>query len=231
MRGRSAGRHDLPDRRLVGVDLGVSARAARSTGETIGGPKTDAAAQNKLRRLSQPFGRQMAAAEVRTGIKPVQPIPPMRVPWATNMPKPQPRMAKLHVRIVNMRGDAWHQLTAVRVERFDGIAITELNVAGMLKNHHLACVIAEIGSGEFRRQLEYKAAPHGTPVVIGNGWYPRSKTGSACGYKMPNLPLAVRAWTCPPCQTHPDRDINAAIHCRQVGWRLPTRSGVSRTAR
>ena len=102
------------------------------------------------------------------------------------------------------------------VERFDVIAIEDLNVTGMLKNHKLARQIADMGFGEFRRQLAYKEAQRGKTVVVVDRWYPSSKTCSACGYKIPKLPLSVREWTCPACHTHHDRDINAAINLRKV---------------
>ena len=102
------------------------------------------------------------------------------------------------------------------VERFDVIAIEDLNVAGMLKNHHLARAIADMGFGEFRRQLEYKAAQRGKTVIVVNRWYPSSKTCSACGYKMLKMPLSGRDWTCPDCGTQHDRDVNAAINLRKV---------------
>ena len=112
--------------------------------------------------------------------------------------------------------NALHQLTTMLVERFDVIAIEDLNVTGMLKNHKLARQIADMGFGEFRRQLAYKAAQRGKTVVVVDRWYPSSKTCSACGYKIPKLPLSVREWTCPACHTHHDRDINAAINLRKV---------------
>jgi transposase len=51
-------------------------------------------------------------------------------------------------------------------------------------------------------------------------FYPSSKTCSACGYVVEVLPLGVRAWTCPACQTTHDRDVNAAINLKQntVGY-------------
>ena len=158
-----------------GVDLGVSACATLSTGEKIVGPKAYAAAVKQLRRLSQQFSRQMEAAKVRAGLLPGQPIPNgLRIPWSKTMQKTQRRMARLHARIANIRANALHQLTTMLVERFDVIAIEDLNVAGMLKNHHLARAIADMGFGEFRRQLEYKAAQRGKTVIVVNRWYPRS---------------------------------------------------------
>ena len=202
---------------VVGVDLGVSVLATLSTGEKVMGPKAYATAQKHLRRLSQHFGRQMEAAKVRAGLKPGQPIPKgLHIPWSRNMQKTQQRIARLHARIADIRANALHQLTTDLVNRFDVIAIEDLNVAGMLKNHKLARAIADMGLSEFRRQLEYKASRNGVTVVTVNRWYPSSKTCSACDYKIPKMPLSVRAWTCPQCQTHHDRDINAAINLQHV---------------
>ena len=86
------------------------------------------------------------------------------------MVKTQRRIARLHARIANLRANAWHQLTTLLVERFDVIAIEDLHVAGMLKNHTLARRIADMGFGEFRRQLEYKASQRGQAVVVVNRW-------------------------------------------------------------
>ncbi len=55
---------------VVGVDLGVSAFATLSTGEKIVRPNAYAAAQKKLRRLSQRFSRQSA---FRAGARPAPP--------------------------------------------------------------------------------------------------------------------------------------------------------------
>ncbi len=73
-----------------------------------------------------------------------------------------------------------------------------------------------MGFGEFRRQLEYKAAQRGKTVIVVNRWYPSRKTCLSCGTKRPKMPLSVREWTCPQCQTRYDSDLNAAIHLRTV---------------
>ena len=181
--------------------------------QAVGGVDWGVAALARLRRLSKQFSRQREAAKVRAGLQPGEPIPKgMHVPWSENMQKTQRRIARLHAQIANIRANALHQLTTMLVERFDVIAIADLHVVGMLKNHPLARAIADMGFGEFRRQLKYKAAQRGKTVAGVNRGYPSSKTCSSCGYTVPKMPLSVREWTCPDCGAQHDRDVNAAIN-------------------
>jgi putative transposase len=103
------------------------------------------------------------------------------------------------------------------VRSADMIAIEDLNIAGMVRNHRLARAISDAGWGEFRRQLEYKCARAGRTLVMVNRWYPSSKTCSACGYRLDELALSTRHWTCPGCRTRHDRDLNAAKNILAAG--------------
>ena len=180
----------------VGVDLGVSALATLSTGEVIPGPKPHKALLTRLRRLSRSLSRKQKGS--------------------ANRKKAKAKLARLHVRIANIRSDAIHQLTTQLTSRFHTIGIEDLNVRGMVKNRHLARSVADMGFFEFRRQLEYKAAMRGGQIVVADRFFPSSKTCSGCGHRLETLPLAVRAWTCPACTTHHDRDINAAINLKNM---------------
>jgi putative transposase len=73
-----------------------------------------------------------------------------------------------------------------------------------------------MGFFEFRRQLEYKADMRGGVVKVADRFFASSKTCSACGHKLDDLPLSVRDWTCPACGTLHDRDVNAAINLRDM---------------
>ena len=180
----------------VGVDLGVSALATLSTGETITGPKPHKALLNRLRRLSRSLSRKQKGSASRK--------------------KAKDRLARLHARIANIRADVLHQLTSDLTKRFHTIASEDLNVRGMMKNRRLARSIADMGFFELRRQLEYKAAMRGGQVVVADRFFASSKTCSVCGHKLDTLPLSVRAWTCPACGTMHDRDVNAAINLKNL---------------
>ena len=187
----------------VGVDLGVSALATLSTGESIPGPKPHKALLNRLRRLSRSLSRKQKDS--------------------ANRKRARRRLARLHARIANIRANALHKLTSDLTRRFDTICVENLNVRGMLKNRHLSRSIADMGFFEFRRQLEYKAAMRGGQVVVVDRFFVSSKTCSACGHKLEVLPLSVREWTCPVCGAVHDRDVNAAKNILAYG--LVTLSG------
>ncbi len=180
----------------VGVDLGVSALATLSTGQSIPGPKAHKALLCRLKRLSRSLSR--------------------KVKGSSNRHKAKLKLARLHAKISNIRQNSLHQLTTNLTRRFHTIGIEDLNVQGMVKNRHLARAVSDMGFFEFRRQLQYKAAQRGGCVVVADRWFPSSKTCSHCGHKLETLPLSVREWTCPACDTTHDRDVNAAINLKNL---------------
>ena len=180
----------------VGVDLGISALATLSTGETVAVLKPHKALLARLQRLSRSLSRK------RKG--------------SANRKKAKAKLAKLHAHIAAIRSNALHKLTTSLTHRFHTICIENLNVRGMMRNRHLSRAITDMGFFEFRRQLEYKAAMRGGQVVVARRFYPSSKMCSVCGHKLDALPLAVRDWTCPRCGTKHNRDVNAAINLKNL---------------
>ena len=97
------------------------------------------------------------------------------------------------------------------------MCVEDLNVAGMVKNRHLARSVSDAALGEFRRQLEYKTARTGAVLRVVDRWYPSSKTCSNCGTVKAKLPLSERVFHCGACGLSIDRDLNAAINIRVAG--------------
>lgn len=174
----------------VGVDLGITDFAALSTGQRIANPRHMARYERGLRR------HQRRLARMRKG--------------AANRAKQRVEVARRHARVRDIRRDFLHKISTGLVQRFDVIAVEDLNVSGMLRNRRLSKSISELGWAEFRSMLEYKADRAGRRFVVIDRWYPSSKTCSACGHLLAHLSLGTRHWTCPDCGTRHDRDLNAA---------------------
>jgi putative transposase len=177
------------DDTVIGVDLGITALATLSDGSKLFAPKPLRRYLQKLKRLSRSLTRKQRGSR--------------------NRAKAKTKLARLHRRIADIRTDVLHKLTT-SLTRYRTIVIEDLNVAGMLANRTLARAIADVGFFEFRRQLQYKAEMAGSTVVVVDRWFPSSKLCSACGAKNGALTLSERIWTCAPCGTSHDRDVNAA---------------------
>ena len=182
---------------VVGVDLGVHDFAVTSDGERIPNPRH---LERKARHLAR-YQRRMARC--RDG--------------SANRAKAAAKVARVHRKIRNARRDFLHRASTGLVRGSDLIVVEDLNVAGMVRNRHLARAISDCGWGEFRRQLAYKCERYGRTLVVIDRWYPSSKTCSACGHLLAELSLSTRGWMCPACRARHDRDVNAATNILAAG--------------
>jgi transposase len=94
------------------------------------------------------------------------------------------------------------------------IVLEDLHVSGLLKNHHLAQAIADVGLAEFRRQVEYKSLWQGETLHFADRWYPSTKRCSKCGHVKASMDLSERVYVCEReiCQHTAGRDFNAAVN-------------------
>ncbi|MBK6799046.1 MAG: transposase [Acidobacteria bacterium] len=100
------------------------------------------------------------------------------------------------------------------IRRYDHITIEDLNVCGMVRNHHLAKSISDAGWNQFVRILTSKAANAGREVILVNPAI-RRKDCSQCGSRV-RKSRAVRS---PLHQLRfvAHRDRNAAINIQKRG--------------
>lgn len=188
---------------VVGVDLGVKTLATLSDGTVVPNPKPLKRRLKKLKRLHRAVSRKQKGSN--------------------NRKKAAHRLGKAYRKVGNQRANTLHQVTTQLAKTKSVIVIEDLHVAGMLKNHHLAQAIADVGFAEFRRQLLYKAAWYGSRVVVASRWEPSSKTCSACGWYDADLDLSDRVFRCQnaDCGQIIDRDLNAAINLSKLAGSSP----------
>jgi putative transposase len=201
--------------RIDGADLGIKTAVVLSSGEGIESPKPLKAALRRLQIRQRRVSRKLEAAKKQAGITGKLPKG-TRLPVSNNRRKASMKVAKVHMRIANIRNDFTHKTTTRLMSENQAIGIEDLNVSGMTKNHKLARALSDVGFGEFRRQMEYKAVLYHTTIVLADRFYPSSKTCSVCEYKLPKLELKTREWDCPQCGTHHDRDTNAARNLKRL---------------
>ena len=187
---------------VVGVDLGLTTLATMSDGTVVQSPKALKNNLKKLRRLSRSVSRKQKGGK--------------------NRKKAVQRLAKLHMKIENIRSDHLHKLTTMLTKTKSAIGIEDLNVAGMVKNKKLARSINDAGWAEFGRQLEYKGQWYGCKIVTADRFYASSKIHNECGWKNENLTLSDRTWVCSGCGKVVDRDLNAAMNLEFVAKGITT---------
>ena len=181
----------------VGIDLGVKTLATLSDGTVIANPHSLASNEQRLKRAQKALSRKTKGSKRRA--------------------KARERVARIHARVANRRSDALNKLTTMLAQTYSDISIEDLNVAGMVKNHHLAKAVQDASFYELRRQLEYKTAKTGARLHVIDRWYPSSKTCSNCGSVKTKLSLGERTYTCGNCGLTIDRDLNAAINIMVAG--------------
>ena len=188
-----ANRHAAP----VGVDRGIISLcvAADANGvltQSFEGVTTLKQAQATLKAANQALARTTPGSEGRQ--------------------RARARLAKTHRKVANTRRHLVNQVSKTLVDRCQVIVIEDLNVAGMVRNRHLARSISDAAMGELSRQLLYKARWHGVEVRVADRFFPSSKTCSGCGEVKNDLDLSTRTYSCEICGLVIDRDLNAAIN-------------------
>jgi putative transposase len=185
---------DQPEpKSVIGVDLGIKTLAVTSEGVYYENPKELYKAEKRLKRLDRWLSRKIKGGE--------------------NYDKAKLERAKAYQKVSRIRKHTINEITTELAKTKSVIVVEDLNVSGMMKNHHLARAISDVSFSEFRRQLEYKCGWYGSELVVIDRWYPSSKLCSGCGAINNDLKLSDRVYKCD-CGLEMDRDLNAAINIR-----------------
>ena len=176
----------------VGVDLGLKDFAALSTGEKIAHPANLRKSEKRLARLQRKLSKKKKGSN--------------------NRAKARLKVARLHEHVANQRKDFVDKLSHRLTTEYGLVALENLNVKGMVKNHCLAKSISDSGWSMFSRRCEYKAVLNGSEVKRVDRFFPSSKLCRHCGTINKDLKLHHRFWVCDNCGVEHDRDISAAIN-------------------
>lgn len=188
-------------KKSCGIDLGLKDFCILNDGIKFENPKFLINSEKRFRLLQKSLNRKVYGSK--------------------NYEKARIRLAKFHEYVANCRKDYLHKISTFLVKNYDIICAETLQVKNMLKNHKLAKAISDISWYKFCRQLDYKCLWYDKKFVKINTYFASSQLCSNCGYKNSNIKnLDIREWTCPECDVHHDRDINAATNILNQGLTL-----------
>lgn len=183
--------HPLPATgNVVGIDVGIHHLLATSENEVVENPQWYRAEQQKLRVIQRRVSRRKIGG--------------------SNRRKAVLELQCQHFHIANRRKDYLDKLADHFTTNYDVIALEDLHINGMVRNHHLSKRILDAGWGYLKMRLVSKAAEAGREVLLVDPAF-TSKTCSSCGRVFEELPLSVR-WIDCACGLSIDRDMNAAVN-------------------
>lgn len=192
---------EVPDPKIdkekpeIGIDFGLKTFITTSDGQKIDHPQPYKQAQRRLRRLNRRLSRSKRGSNRRKRAK--------------------RRVALQHEKISNKRSDFLHKLSRKMIGENQAIYFEDLSLKGM--QNRWGKKINDLGWSEFTRQLEYKGKWYGCLVNKVDRFFPSSKICNECGQLNQRLQLKDREWNCSSCNTHHDRDINAAQNVLNYG--------------
>lgn len=140
---------------------------------------------------------------------------------SSNRNKQRIKVAKLHEKVANQRKDFLHKQSRQIANAYDCVCIENLDMKAMSQALNFGKSVSDNGWGMFIKFLQYKLEEKGKRLIKVDKFFASSQICSVCGYKNSETKnLSIRAWDCPKCGTHHDRDINAAINIKNEGIRL-----------
>jgi len=195
--------------KVIGIDVGLTHIVITSDRSKFDNPKFLIRAEKNLKRKQQKLSRKMKGSKSRNKARII--------------------VAKAHEKVANCRKDYLHKISRRLVDENQVIAVEDLHVKGMMKNHKLAKAISDVGWGTLVEFLRYKTEREGKGFIKVNRFFPSSKACSICLHVQGSMPLNIRSWRCDKCGTLHDRDINAAKNIRNEAQRFIA-AGIAVTA-
>lgn len=207
------------ENRNAGIDLGIKSALVLSNGVAVENPKPLKDNLRKIKRISRQLDKRTHARTKQERLEGKK--------KSKNYRKLSVRLSNAQRKVTNMRRDFTQKVTTILATHYTHIALEDLNVKGMVRNHHLAQSVSDVAFGELCRQIEYKSLLNGVKVLKADRFYPSSKTCSRCGHIKHDLKLSDRTYHCDKCGAVIDRDYNASLNLlslitkKQIGADYP----------
>lgn len=205
--------------RKAGIDLGIKSALILSDGVAVDNPKPLKNNLRKIKRISRQLDKRVHARNKQERLEGKK--------KSNNYRKLSVRLSNAQRKVANIRRDFTQKVTTILTTHYAHIALEDLNVKGMVRNHRLAQSVSDVAFGELCRQIEYKSMLNGIKVLKADRFYPSSKTCSVCGHIKQDLKLSDRTYHCSSCGTIIDRDYNASLNLlsliikKQIGADYP----------
>ena len=190
----------------VGIDTGIKDLAILSNGKTYENIKVLKSKLKKLKYEQKQLSKKQKGSNSRQ--------------------KQKIKLSLVYEKITNIRKDYLHKVSTEIVKNHDIISVEDLSVKNMMKNHKLAQSLSDVSLGMFYTMLEYKSKWNDKSFVKIDRFFPSSKTCSNCGWIKQDLNLSIREWTCPSCNEHHDRDLNASKNILKQGINILSGYGI-----
>ena len=195
---------DVPRRPLpltgreTGIDVGLKVFLITAEGAVVENPRLYRRGEKQLKKVQQRVSKRKKGSKRRGKAKAL--------------------LGKAHQHVQRQRLDFHHKTALALLRQYDTIYLEDLQVANMVRNHHLAKSISDAGWAQFRTILAAKAAYAGRRVIAVPAQY-TSQDCSGCGTRVPKS-LSVRTHVCTSCGLVLDRDENAARNIQWAGQAL-----------
>lgn len=185
---------DITQEKVLGIDMSFKDLAVYSDGTKAKYPMYYRKSQRKLAHVQRNFSRTKVCSKRHE--------------------KARLKVAKVYEKISNQRKDFLDKESYRIATTYDTVVIEDINMRSLAnKGMRNGKTVNDIGFGEFKRMLEYKLNRNLSQLIKADKFYPSSQLCSVCGFKNIAVKnLDIREWICPECNTHHDRDINAAIN-------------------
>lgn len=196
---------ELPDKSLVGIDLGIKTLATVAfndeciTFDNINKSKRMINISKRINCIQKKLSRKRLINGTYDK--------------SNNIIREEKKLLYLYNRQRNIRKNHIHQITNSIIKLNPNRVVMEtLKVNNMMKNKFLSKSIQDETFGGFIETMRYKCFRHGIQFRQVPSNYPSSKTCCKCGHIKKDLKLNDRIYTCTECGNIMDRDYNAALN-------------------